>query len=210
MASAASRRRTEVKLRVAHSPEATNPLDQRGIPHYSVTDPLPPFCLTHGRPAVGRYEASIQFDGTQRHSLQTRLASGLAADNHPLTPAAVDSEADSVVHVSWPICRRCRLRIRAREFAFLFLVFAAMCTVIGLFAAAQAGLRQITTVLAFVLGLGAPAILLAITAVFTNVDPVWNVKRSPDGKYLIVTASRSFAERLQPRVDPDRSEPGPR
>lgn len=92
-----------------YSPAASNPFDQRGVRLYSVLDPLPPVCVTHGRPAIGEYEATIQFDGTERHTVWTRLVSGLVSDRHGSTIAGADSEADSVVHVKWPICRRCRL-----------------------------------------------------------------------------------------------------
>lgn len=201
----ASRRRPEVRLRIAYMPEANNPVDQRGLPHYALVDTLPPICIRHGRPSVAEYETSIQFEDSHQITVWTRLEKSLALAPDGIDIARESSEADSVVHGTWPICRRCRLRIRAREFIFLFLVFATMCTVIGVFAAAQAGLRDITVVLALVIGLGAPVILLAITAAFTgsSVSPVRRPRRSPDRKYLIVRANRAFAEQTAPQPDTD-------
>ncbi|MGC4989795.1 hypothetical protein [Nocardia salmonicida] len=55
------------------------------------------------------------------------------------------------------------------------------------FAAVQTGHRDIAVVLAFVIGLGAPVILLAITAAFTNVSlsPARYLRHSLDRKHLI-------------------------
>ncbi|RBO90284.1 hypothetical protein DFR74_106169 [Nocardia puris] len=200
---AAFRRKTEVRLRLTHAPDRNNPLDQRGIPHYTLVGSLPPICLPHGRPAIDHYEATIQFEGISRITTQTRIE-----DYRSLAPNGMDylrksSEADSVVHANWAICRRCKLWIKAREFAFLFSVFAAMCLVIGLFAAAQAGLRDITVFLAFVVSFGTPVILLAITGLLTSIRPVGTVTRSPDRRHLVVQAHPRFAERLAAATESD-------
>ncbi|WP_280220099.1 hypothetical protein [Nocardia neocaledoniensis] len=191
-----NRRRTEAELRIAVESGSANPVDQRGVPHYTLVDVLPSVCVEHGRPAVETYEAAIQFDDTYRFTLSDRLGSYLSPAPDGVGIARQSSEADSVVHARWPICPRCRLRIHARGYLFLFLVFAAMCTVIGAFGAAQTGQRDIAVVLAFVIGLGAPVILLAITAAFTGLStsPARHVRRSQDRKFLIVRAHRRFAE----------------
>lgn len=190
------RHRAEVRLRIEYDAAHINPTDQRGVSHYTLVDALPQVCIDHGRTAIDTHEAAIQFDSTQRFTLSDRLGSYLAAAPDGFEIARKSSEADSVVHAHWPICRLCRIRVRAREYLFLFLVFAAMCTVIGAFAAVQTGQRDVAVVLAFVLGLGAPVILLAITAAFTSVSssPARHLRRSPDRKYLIARAHRQFAE----------------
>ncbi|MFF0543209.1 hypothetical protein ACFYTF_10255 [Nocardia thailandica] len=172
-----------------------NPLDQRGVPHYRPAEPLPPICLTHGRPATGTYNGTLRFNRTRAHSLSDRLTAGLA--QHPTEPGITytDSEPDAIVHIAWPTCRRCRIRTKAKEFVFLALVFAAMCTVIGAFGAMQAGRRDIAIAFAFIIGLGTPAILLAITAAFTAATPApTTARRSPDGMHLQVPGHPRAAE----------------
>lgn len=200
-----NRRGPEVKLRIAYDPGSSNPVDQRGVLHYTLVDELPSVCVEHGNPAVETYEAAIQFEDTHRFTLWDRLASYLSPAPDGIGIARQSSEADSVVHAHWPICRRCRVRIRAREYLFLFLVFAAICTVIGAFGAAQTGQRDVAVVLALVIGLGAPVILLAITAAFTGLSasPARHIRRSADRRNLIVRAHRRFVDQATPRAEAD-------
>ncbi|WP_227998945.1 hypothetical protein [Nocardia australiensis] len=51
-------------------------------------------------------------------------------------------------------------------------------------------------VLAFVIGLGAPVILMAITATFTGIRPIRHIARSADREYVIVRANPVFAEQV--------------
>jgi hypothetical protein len=200
-----TRRGIDVWLRIEYAPAHINPTDQRGVLHYTLADPLPGVCVEHGRTAIDTYQAAVQFDDTQRFTLSDRLGSYLAPAPDGFGIARQSSEADSVVHAHWPICRLCRMRVRAREYLFLFLVFAAMCTVIGAFAAVQTGQRDIAVALAFVIGLGAPLILLAITAAFTSVSssPARHLRRSPDRTHLITRAHRRFAEQAAAQNDTD-------
>ncbi|WP_345498464.1 hypothetical protein [Nocardia callitridis] len=152
--------------------------------------------MKHGKRAVAEREALMQMLDTQQVTVWTRLAFKLPrvlVGNHDIPPAA-----DSAIHAVVPICGRCRLSEKFREFTFLFLVFAFICLVIGLYAAAQYGQRGLTNILAFVFFWGIPVIGVILTALFTGsgVAPVRRSRRSADRKYLIVPVHPTFAERF--------------
>ncbi|WP_336085288.1 hypothetical protein [Nocardia sp. SSK8] len=198
--------KSEVVLPTTLSAAGSNPLDRRGLTRLALVDELPPLCLQHGRETGDRFAASITFCGTAEYQSAAVFWRGLGRrlGRRGYLPGmgGPQPQADAILDVSLPTCRRCRLRVGVFQFLCLAMVFVGLLMVIGALASAQQGATHLVKYFAFGIFPGWIPVGLLLTVLFFNqARPAWRARRTEDRGSVAFHAHPRFLERIAANTD---------